>query len=230
MHGVRRTFPLQAVVALFAIATTPFPAVAAAFEVPSPEEIFERVFATDAGESGVVSGDAVVEVRVKKSLNDPPDCVFNGITRYEKGHQIVTIESRSRGTICWVANNYAVGQLLDMREALENVLPLLDFTVLGVKLVEGRRSYLIQGKARDPKTNLRELIVWVDYDRGLLTEGTLIYPWGSIDVEQEYAPLNGGWVLTHQYIHTSRFDASMKVSYNNYRIVPAVENGTGGRP
>lgn len=219
MHGVRGTFPLQAVIALFAIGMTPLPAVAAAFEVPFPEEIFQRVFATSVGKSGVVSADAVVEVRVKKSLNDPPDCVFNGITRYEKGHQIVTIERRSSGTLCWVANKYAVGQLFDMSEALENTLPLLDLTVLGVKLVEGRRSYLIQGKARDPKTNLRELVVWVDYDRGLLTEGTLIYPWGSIDVEQEYAPLNGGWVLTHQYIYTSRFNASMKVSYNNFRVV-----------
>lgn len=219
MHGVRGTFPLQAVVALFAIVTTPLPAVAAAFEVPSPEEIFQRVLATNTDKSGVVSADAVVEVRVKKSLNDPPDCVFNGITRYEKGHQIVTIERGSSGTFCWVANKYGVGQLFDMREALENVLPLLDLTVLGAKLVEGRRSYLIQGKAPDPKTNLRELIVWVDYDRGLLTEGTLIYPWGTIDVEQEYAQLNGGWVLSQQYIYTSRFDASMRISYNNFRVV-----------
>ena len=219
MPGARGTFAMQAVVALLAIGITPLPAVAAAFEVPSPEEIFQRVFAASVEKSGVVSADAVVEVRVKKSLNDPPDCVFNGITRYEKGHQIVTIERRSSGTLCWVANKYAVGQLFDMREALENVLPLLDLTVLGVKLVEGRRSYLIQGWARDPKTNLRELVVWVDYDRGFLTEGTLIYPWGSIDVEQEYARLNGGWVLTRQYIYTSRFNASMMVSYNNFRVV-----------
>jgi hypothetical protein len=212
-------FPLQAVVALFAIVTTPLPAVAAAFEVPSPEEIFQRVFATNVAKSGVVSADAVVEVRIEKSLSDPPDCVFNGITRYERGRQTVTIERRSSGTLCWAANKYAVGQLFDMREALESVLPLLDLTVLGVKLVDGHRSYLIQGKARDPKTNLRELIVWADYSRGLLTEGTLIYPWGSIDVEQEYAPLNGGWVLTHQYIYTSRFHASMKISYNNFRVV-----------
>jgi hypothetical protein len=91
--------------------------------------------------------------------------------------------------------------------------------VLGVKLVAEDRSYLIEGKARDPKrTNPLGLNVWVDYDRGLLTEGTLIYRWGTVDFQQEYAPLNGGWLLAHQYIYTSRFDASVEVTYSNFQV------------
>jgi len=206
------------VVVLLAVVITPRSAVGAAFEVPSPEEIFQRVFATNAGMSGVVSADIVLKLRVNKPLSEPPDCVFNGITRYEKGQQIVTIERRTAGMLCWEANGYATSLQFEARKALEDVLPLLDLAVLGVKLVGNDRHYLIQGKARDPKTNLRALIMWVDYDRGLLTEGTLTYPWGSIDVKQQYAPLSGSWVLTHQYIYTSRFNASMEISYSNFRV------------
>jgi hypothetical protein len=207
----------HATIALLVISTAPLPALAAAFEVPSAEKIFQRVFATDEHVSGVISADAVVEFRVKKSLSDPPDCVLNGITRLEKGHQTVTIKPGAAGTLCWVAK-YALGSGFDVREALEDTLPLLDLTVLALKLVGRNHYYLIEGRARDPKTQLRSLIVWVDYERGLLTEGTLVYPWGSIEVEQEYASLNGGWVVTRQYIYTSRFNASLEISYRNFHI------------
>ena len=218
MHGVRRTFSLLAAIVCLAVFATPLPAVPAAFEVPSPLEIFHSVFAMSARVPAATSADAVVNFRIKKSLNDPPDCVFQGVARVDKGHQIIEITQGAPGTLCWVAK-LALGQGFDVRKDLEEVLPLLDLTVLGLKLVGHDHDYLIEGRARDPKMQLRRLIVWVDYERGLLTEGTLNYAWGSLDVSQEYMPLNGAWVVTRQYIYTSRFDASLEVSYNNYRIV-----------
>lgn len=217
MRGVRRLFSVRAAVALLAIVSTPLPAAAAAFEVPPPEEIFQRVFATAEREPSTLYADAVVKFRVKKSLNDPPDCVLSGTTRLDKGHQIVSIKEGTAGTLCWVAKT-ALGQGFDVREALQETLPLLDLWVLALKLVGHDRYYLVEGKARDPKTQLRELIVWVDYDRGFLTEGTLVYPWGSLEVQQEYARLDGSWVVTRQYLYTSRFNASLEISYNNFRV------------
>ena len=215
----RGTLPAQAAVALLAAVIAPLHAAGAAFEVPSPEEIFQRVFVTHVGMSGVVSAEAELKLRVAKPLSAPPDCVFHATTRYDQGHQIMTINGRTAGMICWAVQQYAPSQLFDMRKALEDALPLFDFTVLGVKLVGDGRSYLIEGKARDPqRTNPLGITVWVDYDRGLLTEGTLIYRWGTVDFEQEYAPLNGGWVLAHQYIYTSRFDASVEVTYSNFQV------------
>ena len=218
MHEVRRTFSLQAAVVFFALVATSLPAGAAAFEVPSPVEIFQRVFAMSARLPATLSSDAEVKFRVKKSLSDPPDCVFRGMTRVENGHQIVTITQGAPGTLCWVAK-LALGQGFDVRKDLAEVIPLLDLTVLGLKLAGHDHYYLIEGKARDPKMQLRELIVWVDYERGLLTEGTLVYTWGSLEVKQEYAPLDGAWVVTRQYIYTSRFDSSLEVSYNHFRVV-----------
>ena len=208
---------MQAAVAFLAIVATPLPAVAAAFEVPSPEEIFQRVFAAEEREPDTLSADAVVKFRVKKSLGDPPDCVLNGTAHVDKGHQVVSIKEGTAGTLCWVAR-FALGQGFDVREALRDTLPLLDLRVLALKLVRGDRYYLVEGKAPDPKTQLRELIVWVDYDRGLLTDGTLVYPWGSLDVRQEYTRLDGDWVVTHQYLYTSRFNASLEISYKNFRV------------
>lgn len=218
MHGVRRTSTLQAVALFLACVAIPLPAAAASFEVPSPIGIFQRVFAMSARVPAEISADAVVKFRVKKSLSDPPDCVFKGITRVDRGHQIVEVTEGAPGTLCWVAK-LALGQGFDVRKDLEEVLPLLDLTVLGLKLAGHDHYYLIEGRARDPKMQLRRLIVWVDYERGLLTEGTLVYTWGSLDVSQDYMPLNGAWVVTRQYIYTSRFDASLEVSYKNFRVV-----------
>ena len=218
MHEVRRTFAMQAAAVFFVLIAFPLPAGAAAFEVPSPLEIFQRVFAMSARVPAAISADAEIKFRVKKSLSDPPDCVFKGITRVEKGHHIVEVTEGAPGTLCWVAK-LALGQGFDVRKDLEEVLPLLDLTVLGLKLVGHDHYYLIRGKARDPKMQLRELIVWVDYERGLLPEGTLVYTWGSLDVSQEYMPLLGAWVVTRQYIYTSRFDAWLEVSYKNFRVV-----------
>ncbi len=217
MRGVRRLFPLRAAVAFLAIVATPLSALAAAFEVPSPEEIFQRVFATEEREPNTLSADAVIKFRVKKSLSDLPDCVLSGTAHVDKGHQVMSIKEGAGGTLCWVAR-YALGQGFDVGEALRETLPLLDLRVLALKLVGGDRCYLVEGKAPDPKTQLRELIVWVDYDKGLLTDGTLVYPWGSLDVQQEYARLAGDWVVTRQYLYTSRFNASLEISYKNFRI------------
>jgi hypothetical protein len=218
VREARRTFSLQAAVVFFALVATSLPAGAAAFEVPSPHEIFQRVFAMSARVPAAISADAVVKFRVKKSVSDPPDCVFKGIARVDKGHQIVEVTEGAPGTLCWVAK-LALGQGFDVRKDLAEVIPLLDLTVLGLKLAGHDHYYLIEGKAREPKMQLRELIVWVDYERGLLTEGTLVYTWGSLDVSQEYMQLDGAWVVTRQYIYTSRFDASLEVSYRNYRVV-----------
>jgi hypothetical protein len=51
-----------------------------------------------------------------------------------------------------------------------------------------------------------------------VTEGTLEYSWGSIDIEQKYTLMNGAWMVTDQLLHTTRFDASLEILYSNFRF------------
>ncbi len=62
------------------------------------------------------------------------------------------------------------------------------------------------------------MMAWVDYERGLVTDGFLEYSWGTIDTEQRYSRVQGAWMVIYQYIYTSRFDASLEVSYSDFRF------------
>jgi hypothetical protein len=195
-------------------------AVAGGVPVPAPEEIIHRVLTANADTPNVVAVDALFKFRVKKAVTDPADCVFEGTLTLEPSHQAVAIGRHTIGTTCWLVGTYVIGRLFAGAEPVEMFLSRFDFEVLGVKLVDGIHSYLVLGRARDPRTNPRGMIGWVDYDRGLVTEGTIRYAWGTLDMEQRYTQVEGAWVLSYQYLYLSRFSASMEVFYSNVRFAP----------
>jgi hypothetical protein len=185
---------------------------------PSADEIIRRVVTTAAAVPDGASADALFKLRVHKPLNADPDCVFDGTMQIEGGQQSVKIGTRSSGLVCWAVNKYIIGQLFEAREPLQSFLARFDFTVLGEKIVENDHYYLVEGRARDPENNPNGLVGWIDFDRGLLTDGTLKYTWGTVDSEQRYEQLNGAWVLTYQLLQTSRYDATLEIEYTNFRF------------
>jgi hypothetical protein len=191
---------------------------ASAAGAPSAEEIIQRVVTTAAAMPDGASAHALFKLRVHKPLTAEPDCVFDGTMQIEGGQQSVKIGTRSSGLVCWAVNKYIIGQLFEASEPLQSFLARFDFTVLGAKIVENDHYYLVEGKARDPETNPNGLVGWIDFDRGLLTDGTLKYNWGTVDSEQRYEQLNGAWVLTYQLLRTSRYDATLEIEYSNFRF------------
>lgn len=186
--------------------------------VPSAHDIVHRVLTANADTPDVTAADVVFKLRVKKALADPPDCEFNGTMQLQGGKQTLRVGQRTAGLLCWAVNQYVLGQLFEASEPMENFLNRFDFHVLGEKLVGTEHHYLVQGKARNPNNNPRSMIGWVDYERGLITEGALEYNWGTVETEQRYTRTNGAWVLTYQLLHSSRFDATLEILYSNIRF------------
>ena len=186
---------------------------------PSAREILHRVFTANSATPDITAADVAFKLRVKKPPSDPPDCEFNGTMQLQGGHQSVKIGQRTSGLLCWAVNQYVLGQLFEASEPMENFLNRFDFRVLGEKLVGEEHYYLIQGRAKDPNNkNPGSMVGWINYDRGLITDGRLEYAWGAIDTEQQYARVNGAWVLTHQLLHSSRFEATLEIAYSNFRF------------
>jgi len=52
----------------------------------------------------VVSADAEFRLRIGKSLNEPPDCVFRGTAKVVSGQPTLKIDERTTGLFCWVVN------------------------------------------------------------------------------------------------------------------------------
>ncbi len=186
--------------------------------VPTPEEIIRRVLTANADTPDIVSAEVLFKFRYKKPVTDAPDCESEGTVHIERGHQAVTIGRRTIGLTCWALDTYVIGRLFEGAEPVQTFLSRFDFEVLGEKLVGSGHLYLMQGKARDPRTNPRGLIGWVDYERGLVMDGTVEYTWGNLDTEQRYTLLSGAWVLTYQYLYAERFKASMEVFYSNFQF------------
>lgn len=184
----------------------------------SAREILYRVLTANAGTPDVSSADAQFKLRVKKPVADPPDCEFEGTMQLQGGQQSLRVGRRTGGLLCWAVDQYVLGQLFEASEPLANFLKRFEFRVLGEKLVGNDHHYLIQGTARDPQNNPRAMTGWVDYERGLVTDGLLEYTWGTVDTEQRYARVQGAWMLTYQYLYTSRFDASLEILYSNFRF------------
>ncbi len=193
---------------------------AAGAAVPTPEELMRRVLTANENTPDIASADVLFKLRLRKPVTAPPDCEFQGAMRLERGRQVVEIRRRTAGLTCRIVNGLLTGRLFEGGAPMQTLLPLFDVEVLGEKLVGTDHFYLVQGRARDPRTNPRGLIVWIDYDRGLVTEGTLQYPWGNLDGEQRYTQVASAWVLTYQYLYIARFDASMEVFYSNFEFAP----------
>ena len=147
-----------------------------------------------------------------------PDCEFNGSMQLQGGRQSVKIDQGTTGMLCWAVNKYVLGQLFQASEPMEAFLRRFEFHVLGEKMAGNDHNYLMQGRARDPNNNPRSMIGWVDYERGLVTDGTLEYNWGTIDTEQRYTRQNGAWVLAYQFVRSGRFDATLEILYSNFRF------------
>ncbi|HKV43553.1 MAG TPA: hypothetical protein VJT32_02575 [bacterium] len=185
---------------------------------PSAHEILLRVMGANADTPDLASADVLSKLRIKKPLSDPPDCEFSGTMQFTGGRQTLNIGRRTAGLVCWAVNRYVLGRLFEASEPLQTFFSRFTFQVLGEKLVGTQHFYLLQGRARDPKNNPTGMIGWVDYERGLVTEGTVDFTWGSIDSEQQYGRVNGALVLTHQYLYAPRFDASLEIFYSNFRF------------
>jgi hypothetical protein len=190
----------------------------AARAAPSARDVLRRVLTANAGQPDVVSADVLFKLRVKKPLSEPPDCEFTGTLQLVGGHQTVRVGQRTAGLLCWAVNQYVLGKLFEAGEPLESFLNRFEFHVLGEKLVGSDHYYLLEGKARDPKNNPRSMMGWIDYDHGLITEGTLEYDWGTVDTEQRYTRVNGAWVLAYQVLRSARFDATLEIIYSNFRF------------
>jgi hypothetical protein len=193
---------------------------AAVADFPTGEQIVERVKNANAGAPNLAAADAQFKFRLDRAVTAPPDCEFAGTFRFEGGRQFVNIGQQTAGLECWALNKLLIGRLFQGSEPVQRFLARFQFEVLGWKLVDGRPFYLVKGWARDPSNNPRSLIGWIDYERGLVTDGTVEYGWGSIDTVQRYAVVSGAWVLVHQYLVTPRFGASMEVEYSNFRFSP----------
>lgn len=192
---------------------------ASSMPVPQADEIIRRVLTVNSHASTVASADVLFKFRLNRPRGEAPNCEFEGTLRLEHNRQIVAIGRQTFGLTCWVVNKFAIGRLFEGREPVESFLSRFEFTVLGQKLVDGRPFYLVQGGAHDPKTRPHGLVGWIDYDRGLVTEGTVEYDWGTLETEQLYAQNEGAWVLTNQYLVAPRFNASMEILYSNFRFV-----------
>lgn len=185
--------------------------------MPTSEEIVNRVLKANERAPHIASTDFVGKLRLRKSLSDPPDCVFEGAVKLEQGHQIVSINRRTAGLTCTVANQIIISRLFEGNESFVAFLSRFAFQVLGWKLVNNAQYYLVQGKARQPQASPKEMIGWVDFDRGLIIEATVAYAWGAVDIEQQYTLINGAWVLIYQYANIPRYQSTLELSYSNFR-------------
>jgi hypothetical protein len=192
----------------------------AAPQIPTSEQVVDRLLNANPHGPVVTAADVRFKFRLNKPVTAPADCEFAGTVRLFEGRQQISIDESSGGFQCWVLNKFLIGRLFQGTEPPAHFLSRFDFWVLGWRLVEGRPFYLVEGTARNPKNNPYGMIGWIDYDRGLVTDGTLRYVWGDIDSIQHYEHVSGSWVLVYQYLETSRFGASMEVQYTNFRFGP----------
>jgi hypothetical protein len=190
----------------------------AAVPTPAAQDSLQRMLMTIAEIPSVVSADAELKLRVGKPLSEPPDCVFRGVAKVVNGEPTLRIDGQTTGLFCWAVNRYVIGQRFEATERLESFLSRFEFDVLGEKLVGQDPYYLVEGKAKDPRNDPLTMVGWIDFDRGLLVEGTVGYSWGTIDTEQSYQRMGAMWVLTHQYLYAGRFNASVEIVYTHFRV------------
>jgi len=185
---------------------------------PTAEEIVHRVLNANAQTPDVVAADTLFKFRIHRPVTAPPDCMFEGTLHLEQGRQAVEISRQTFGLTCWVVNRFLIGRFFEGREPVETFLSRFAFVVLGEKVVGGTHYYLVQGRAQAARTNPRGLIGWIDYDRGLVTDGSVEYAWGTLETEQRYTQIAGAWVLSYQFLEVPRFDASMEVFYSHFQF------------
>jgi hypothetical protein len=191
-----------------------------AAEAPSVREILDRVGAASASTPNLTA-DVVFKLwRRKPSGDQPPDCEFTGTMVVQAGRPAVRVSRGGTSLFCSALNHYVVGRMFDASEPLASFLDRFDFTIAGDKQIGADAYYQIQGPAHDPKGNPHAMSAWVDYTTGLVTQGTLEYDWGTVDVDQQYTQLNNASVLVGQNVRTSKYSAVLLIVYSNFRFSP----------
>ena len=157
---------------------------------------------------------------VGNAITAPPTCVFQGVLHVAPDQTALALSHSTPSPVCWMLDRYVLGRLFSDRDHANTLLPSFHFDVLGMKVVDGRSYYLLYGRALAPGADPQSMIGWVDYDRGLITDGTIQYAWGQVNLTQDYGLVDGIWVLVHQYIVVPRFSASLEISctadFNSY--------------
>jgi len=190
---------------------------------PPARDIVGRVLAT-VDHVGLASADLVISLRVGQPAAAPPACEFSGVLQISRERLTFTVEKATASPVCWLIERYVLVRLFGERTRVDSLLPLFRFEVIGEKLVDERPYYLVYARAEQPATDPSWVMGWVDYDRGLVADATVHYTWGEVTSAQEYAPLAGVWVLTHQHLDLPRFGAAVDIAYSGFRF------GTKSRP
>jgi hypothetical protein len=191
----------------------------AASSVPAPEEISHRI-STAMAAARVASAAVQLRLYVHKPVTPPPDCIFAAALRVEQGRPLVVLGERSPGATCAIVERRALQPLFKGLEPLEVFLGRFELSVLDHKLVDGDRYYRIQGIARDPKGDPHGFIAWIDYDRGVIPEGTINYAWGDMDTRQTYDRINDALVLTRQVLYSPHYNVSLELLYSHFAFAP----------
>jgi hypothetical protein len=191
----------------------------AASPIPNPEEIVQRV-STARAATRVVSADLELRLHVHKPVTQPPDCSFSGTLRVEQGHPTIQLGQRPPGVTCAIVERRGLQPLFKSLEPLETFFARFELSVLDQKLVDNDHYYRVQGKAHDPKGDPHGLMAWIDYDRGVIPEGTINYAWGDMDTKQTYDRMNDALVLTRQVLYSPHYNASLEIVYRNFGFAP----------
>jgi hypothetical protein len=203
---------------------------APALSIPSAQDLVDRVLAA-ARRLDVSSVQVTVALRLGEGRADPPACRFHGVLEIWPTRSALTLREWTARPLCWVIAHYVLGRLLEDRDRVDSLLPRFRFDVLGVRSVGGRLQYLVYGQARTPGAGPQWVSGWVEYERGLVLDGTAHYPWGEVSSTQEYAPLHGLWVPVRQVLEVPRFHASLEILYSDFRFgAGGKENDDGRRP
>jgi len=189
----------------------------AALSFPTAQELIDRV-RTTVRHTDLTSVDMVIKFRLGKPVTAPPECVFQGVLHISPDHLALAVDHWTPRPICWVIERYVLGRLFEDRDRADSLLPRFRFEVIGAKLVDGRPHYLVYGRALTGETDPLWMIGWVDYDRGLVTDGTVRYAWGEVNTAQEYGLVAGVWIPIHQDLSVPRFDASLEIYYSGFRF------------
>lgn len=202
--------------ALMVVLVSAMPSGALSF--PTGQEVIDRVLTT-VRHTDLTSVDMVIKFRIGKPVTEAPECVFEGVLHISPDHLALAMDQWTPRPLCWVIERFGLGRLFEDRDRADSLLTLFRFEVIGAKLVDGRPHYLVYGRALTGATDPQWMIGWVDYDRGLVTDGTVRYASGEVTSVQEYGLVAGSWVPVHQYLYIPRFSASLEISYSGFRFL-----------
>lgn len=168
----------------------------------------------------------VARLRVRRPLSGAPDCAFEGVVTLLPHSRSATVRRLTPGLLCFIANRTLISKLFDGSEPFETLLSRFDFQVLGEKVVDGNRYYLVQGKAHTPGADPRAMIGWIDYDRGVVSDATMEYAVRTLEVAQTYTPRDGVWYLTYQYVAIPSLGATLEIAYSKITLASQAPGGT----